>query len=157
MLVKIAFTEAYVEIQATYLVPAGSGFQHVEDVDADGVRIAVYGRSAYGLWLDRNIHHATLVRSDGMDASFDQFVNEGLEALAGLRPRLSEDVKKLPGARVLDGRFTAVQQALGTAKTNPNGAAFLADFAEEARTSGLVASLIEKHGVVGRLTVAGES
>ena len=92
---------------------------------------------------------------EGIQESFDQFVQLELEALAGLRPRLIDDVKKLPGARILDGQFTAVQQAIGTAKTNPNGAAFLADFVEEAKASGMVAGLIEKHGVVGRLTVAG--
>lgn len=151
----IAFTEAYVEIEATYLVPAGSKFHHIEDVDAPGVRIAVSARSAYDLWLTRNIKNAELMRADGIQQSFDLFVQRELEALAGLRPRLIEDVEKLPGARILDGRFTTVQQAAGTAKTNPNGAAFLADFIEEAKASGFVASLLEKHGVVGRLTVAG--
>ena len=60
----------------------------------------------------------------------------------------------MPGARILDGQFTAVQQAIGTAKQNPAGAAFLRAFVEEAKASGLVARLIEKHGVVGRLSVA---
>ena len=152
---KISFTEAYVEIQATYLVPTGSKLRHIADVDAKGVRISVSGRSAYDLWLTRNIENATLMPVEGIQESFDQFVQLELEALAGLRPRLIDDVKKLPGARILDGQFTAVQQAIGTAKTNPNGAAFLADFVEEAKASGMVAGLIEKHGVVGRLTVAG--
>src|SRR5438105_3153104 len=58
----IAFTPAYVEIEATYLVPAGSRLQTIADVDAPRVRIAVTARSAYGLWLDRNIKHAELVR-----------------------------------------------------------------------------------------------
>lgn len=151
----IAFTEAYVEIEATYLVPAGSRLRHIEDVDALGNRIAVAARSAYDLWLTRNIRNAELVRADGIDASFELFVQRELEALAGLRPRLVDDVERLPGARILDGRFTAVQQAVGTAKSNPNGAAFLADFVEEAKESGLVARLIDKHGVSGRLTVAG--
>ena len=62
--------------------------------------------------------------------------------------------QKIPGARILDGQFTAVQQAVGTARTHAAGAAFLRDFVEQAKASGLVASLIEKHGVVGRLSVA---
>ncbi len=60
----IAFTAAYAEIEATYLVPPGSVLKTITDVDATGVRIAVTGRSAYGLWLDRNIKHAELVRSE---------------------------------------------------------------------------------------------
>ena len=125
----------------------------IADVDRAGVRIAVTGRSAYGLWLDRNIKQAQLVRSDTLDSALEQFVRDKLEALAGLRPRLLSDVTKLPGARILDGQFTAVQQAIGTARKNSAGAAFLRGFVEEAKASGFVASLIERHKVVG-LSVA---
>ncbi len=150
---KIAFTPAYCEIEATYLVPAGSPFQAVGDVDRTGTRIAVRRGSAYDLWLERNIKHATMVRSDMADGPFNQFVAEKLEALASLRTQLLEDVKKLPGARILPGNFTTVQQAIGTAKSNTAGAAYLRDFVAEAKRSGLVARLIEKHHVVG-LSVA---
>jgi len=150
---KIAFTAAYCEIEATYLVPDNSRLTAIADVDQLGVRIAVTGRSAYGLWLDRNIRRATLLRSDTLDSAYDQFVRDRLDALAGLRPRLLSDVKKLPGARILDGQFTAVQQAIGTARQNVAGAAFLRSFVEEAKASGLIASLIARHKVVG-LSVA---
>jgi polar amino acid transport system substrate-binding protein len=150
---KIAFSPAYAEIEATYLVPAGSPLRTIADVDAAGVRIAVTGRSAYGLWLDRNIKHAELVRSDTLDSAYEQFVRDHLDALAGLRPRLLSDVEKLPGARIVDGRFTAVQQAVGTARKNAAGAAFLRDFVEEAKASGFVARLIERYKVRG-LSVA---
>jgi polar amino acid transport system substrate-binding protein len=149
----IVFTPAYVEIEATYLVPAGSPLKTVADVDRPGIRIAVSARSAYDLWLARNIKHAEVRRVNGIDASFNLFVDEKLEALAGLRPRLLSDVEKLPGARILEERFTAVQQAIGTAKKNTAGAAFLRAFVEEAKASGRVASLIERHNVRG-LTVA---
>jgi len=149
----IAFTAAYAEIEATYLVPSGSPLKTIADVDAAGVRVAVTGRSAYGLWLDRNIKHAELVRSETLDSAYEQFVRDRLEALAGLRPRLLADMSKLPGARILDGRFTAVQQAMGTPKKNTAGAAFLHDFVEEAKASGFIASLIERHKVNG-LSVA---
>ena len=149
----IAFTAAYVEIEATYLVPVGSAIRSIAEVDRPGVRIAVTGRSAYGLWLERNVKQATLVRSDTLDSAYEQFVAERLEALAGLRPRLLSDVEKLPGARILHGQFSAVQQAVGTAKANGAAARFLAGFVEEAKASGFVASLIEKHKVQG-LSVA---
>jgi polar amino acid transport system substrate-binding protein len=152
---KIAFTPAYVEIEATYLVPAGSPLKTIADVDKPGVRIAVSARSAYDLWLARNIKHAEVVRSEGGGgAALKQFVDDKMDALAGLRPGLLSDLEKLPGARILDGQFTAVQQAVGTARTNPAGAAFLRDFVEEAKKSGLVARLIERHNVIGRLSVA---
>jgi polar amino acid transport system substrate-binding protein len=150
---KIAFTPAYVEIEATYLVPAGSPIQRIADVDRPGIRIAVTARSAYDLWLERNIRQATLVRGQNQANTIEIFQRDKLEALAGLRPGLLGDVQKMPGARILDGQFTAVQQAIGTAKANTAGAAFLEAFVAEAKSSGLVARLIEKHGVVGRLSV----
>lgn len=150
----IAFTAAYAEIEATYLVPAGSPLETIADVDAKGVRIAVSARSAYELWLSDNIQNAELVLAEGIQASFDLFVERKLDALAGLRPRLVDDVKKLAGSRILDGRFTAVQQAIGTKRDRPKAAAFLREFVEESKASGFVESLIRKHGVEGRLTVA---
>jgi polar amino acid transport system substrate-binding protein len=150
---QITFTAAYVEIEATYLVPAGSRLTSIAAVDAAGVRIAVTGRSAYGLWLDRNIKHAELVRTDTIASAYDRFVQEKLDALAGLRPGLLADMDKLPGAKILDGKFTSVQQAIGTGKKNTAGAAYLREFVEEAKASGLVARLIERHKVRG-LSVA---
>ncbi|MEM7249902.1 MAG: GNAT family N-acetyltransferase [Pseudomonadota bacterium] len=150
----IDFTAAYVEIEATYLVPAGSPLKTIADVDKPGVRIAVAARSAYDLWLERNIKNAELVRVTGLDASMEIFVNDKLDALAGLRPRLITDVESLPGATILDGQFTAVQQAIGTPKGNAAGLQFLVSFVEEAKANGFVAGLIDKHGVQGRLSVA---
>ena len=150
---KIAFTAAYTEIEATYLVPAGSKITAIDQVDRPGIRIAVSARSAYDLWLERNIKHATVLRVEGGAGALATFRDQGLEALAGLRPGLLTDVEKLPGARILDGQFTAVQQAIGTQKRNGAGAAFLREFVEEAKASGLVARLIEQHKVRG-LSVA---
>jgi polar amino acid transport system substrate-binding protein len=150
---EIDFTSPYVEIEATYLVPAGSPIRSIADVDRKGVRIAVAGRSAYDLWLSRNVKHAELVRGDSIEHSYQLFVKDELEVLAGLKPRLLEDVARLPGARILEGHFTAVQQAIGTPKGRPEGAAYLRRFAEDIKASGLVAQLIERHGVRG-LSVA---
>jgi polar amino acid transport system substrate-binding protein len=150
---KITFTTAYCEIEATYLVQPNSPFKTVADVDRAGARIAVRRGAAYDLWLERNIKHATVLRSDSADGPLNQFITEKLEALASLRPALLNDVKKVPGAAILPGNFTAVQQAIGTAKTNVAGAKFLQDFVDEAKRSGLVARLIEKHHVAG-LSVA---
>ena len=149
---EIAFTPAYVEIEATYLVPAGSPIKAIGDVDKAGVRIAVSERSAYDMYLRRTLQNAKLVHAKGLDASYKLFLDEKLDVLAGLKPRLLEDVAKTPGARLLEGRFTAVQQAIGTPIARKSGAAWLEDFVQEAKR-GMVAQLIAKHGVKG-LSVA---
>jgi polar amino acid transport system substrate-binding protein len=152
---KIEFTAAYVEIEATYMVWDGSAFNSIDDVDKPGVRIAVSGRSAYDLYLSRTLQHAELVRAKGLPGAQALFVDEKLDALAGLRPAMNDALPDIPGAKILDGKFTAVQQAVGCKKSSAAAAKFLSDFVEESKANGLVASLIEKHGVVGRLSVAG--
>jgi polar amino acid transport system substrate-binding protein len=151
---KIDFTAAYVEIEATYLVPPGSPIQSIAEVDVKDNRIAVTARSAYDLWLERNIHNATLVRGNSQAEVVEMFLKEKMEALAGLRPGLIGEVAKIPGSRMLEGQFTAVQQAIGTPKKNAAGAAYLKQFVENAKRTGAVAILLQKHGVVGRLSVA---
>ena len=150
---EIDFTAAYVEIEATYLLPAGSPLKSIEDVDRKGVRIAISERSAYDLYLTRTLKHAELVRIRGGDEAFKRFVDDKLDALAGLRPRLITDQANLPGSRILDGNFTSVQQACGTPKGRPAAAQYLRAFIEDAKASGLVARLIADNKVRG-LTVA---
>ncbi len=146
---EIAFTPAYLEIEATYLVPAGSTIRSIGEVDRTGVRIAAAEKSAYDLYLTRTLKHATLLRAPGIDASYEMFVADGLEALAGLKPRLVSDAAKLPGSRILEGRFTAVQQAIGTPIGRDAGAAWLREFAAHVKANGLVAQAIARHGVQG--------
>jgi polar amino acid transport system substrate-binding protein len=146
---EIAFTAAYLEIPVTFLVPAGSPIRAIADVDREGVRIAVADRSAYDLFLSRNIKKAQLVRAQGIDGSYELFVREKLDVLAGLKPRLVSDAEKLPGSRILDGQITGVQQAVGTPKMRAAAAQFLGSFVEDLKQSGLVSQIIAKHGVRG--------
>ena len=148
------FTAAYVEIEATYLVPPASPIQLVEEVDQPGNRISVSKGSAYGLWLENNVQKAELCPIVGGDAAFDQFVNDKMDALASLRPRLLTEKDKLPGSRILDGQFSAVQQAVGVNKNNPEAYEWLKGFVEDAKASGMIAGFIETHGVQGKLSVA---
>lgn len=149
---KIDFSTAYVEIEATYLVPAGSPLKHASEVDRPGNRIAVSARSAYDLWLTRNIKQAQLLHAEGFEATFALFVEQKLEAMAALKPGLLGDVARLPGSRILEGNFTTVQQSIGVPKGRLAAATYLQSFVDEIK-KGLVAQLIAKHNVKG-LSVA---
>ncbi len=146
---QISFTAAYLEIEATYLVPPGSPLRTIADVDQKGIRIIVPAKAAYDLYLTRTLQHATLTRAAGAEAAFKTFVSEKMDALAGLKPRLVIDHDNLPGSRILEGRFTAVQQAAGTPKGHDVGASYLREFVEDVKAAGLVARTIEKNGVRG--------
>ncbi len=146
---EIAFTAAYLEIPVTYLVPAGSPIRALADVDRDGVRIAVMEKSAYDLFLTRHLKHAQLQRAASIDGSYQLFVKENLEALAGLKPRLVTDAETLPDSRVLEGQITSVKQSIGTLHGREAGAEYLREFAEDVKASGLVAQLIAQYRVRG--------
>jgi len=123
--------------------------QQIADLDREGVRVAVSERSAYDLFLTRNLKKAQLVRAKGIPASYDAFIAQKLEALGGLKPKLVEEQARTPGSRVLDGQITGVQQAIGAPKGRGAASKYLREFAEDVKRSGLVARIIEKHGVKG--------
>ena len=149
----MTFSAAYVEIEATYMVPPGSPITSIDQVDKKGVKVVTSARSAYGLWLENNIKNAELIQIAGLDGAFNKFRDDKIDVLAGLRPGLLKDIAKMPGATILPGKFSAVQQAVGCNKPAAEGARYIAHFVENAKKSGLVASLIEKHKVNG-LSVA---
>ena len=146
---EIDFSPAYLEIETSYLVPAGSPIRAIDDVDRPGVRIAIADRAAYDLYLSRSLKHAQLVRAEGIEGSYKLWVAEKLDALAGLKPRLVTDAEKHPGSRVLDGSFTAVQQSIGTPKGRDAVAQYLRAFVTEGKATGLFAKVIQQNGVRG--------
>jgi polar amino acid transport system substrate-binding protein len=145
----MSFTAAYLEIEATYLVAAASPLRAVAEVDRAGVRVAAPARANYELFLSRNLENAQLVQAPSADAAFDLLVTGKVDALAGLKQALIGYADKLPGSRMLDGRFMAVQQSIAVPKGREAGLSYLRGFVEEAKASGLVARAIERTGARG--------
>lgn len=150
---EITFSAPFAEADATYLVPAGSPLRTAADVDQKGVRIAVSAKGGNDLFLTRTLKNATLVRAPNPEATFKLFVADKLEAYANLKPSLLASADKLPGSRVVEGRYTVIGYSAGVPKGRDAGAKYLSEFIEDAKVSGLVAKSIEKSGVRG-LTVA---
>jgi polar amino acid transport system substrate-binding protein len=146
---EISFTAPYLEIEGTYLVPAGSPLRAIADVDRAGVRIGVSSKSAYDLFLSRSIQHAQLVHAPDPNAAFELLVTGQVDVVAGVRQHLVNSAERLPGARVLDGRFMAIQQALGLPRGRDAAAKYLYEFIEDVKASGLVSRAIEKAGIRG--------
>jgi polar amino acid transport system substrate-binding protein len=138
---EVAFTAPYVIIEGVYMVPKGSPLNAVADVDRDGVRIGVNKASAYDLYLSRTLKHAELVRGE---SGIDLFVNEKLEAAAGVKQPLVAYAKTNPGVRVLDGRFMEIRQAMGTPHGRPAASRYLHAFIEEMKASGFVADALKR-------------
>jgi polar amino acid transport system substrate-binding protein len=145
----LSFTAPYIEIEGTYLVPAQSPIQSIAEVDREGVRVGISANSAYDLFLSRSLRHAQPVRAPDPSAAFQLIVEGKVDVVAGVKQHLLANAEKLPGARVLDGRFMAIQQALGIPKARQAGAIYLREFIEDVKASGFVAQAIAKAGIRG--------
>jgi len=135
----------YVLIGATAMGVHGL-VRATEDVDRPGVRIAVGNGSAYELYLSRTIRHAQLVRAATGSEAIEQFFRDGLEVVAGVKSPLVRYAQAHAGLRVMDGRFMAIEQAMGTPKGRDAGASYLRGFVEELKASGFVAEALARHG-----------
>jgi len=145
----MSFTPAYLEIDATYLVPGNSPLRAAAEVDRAGVRVSAPARANYELFLTRNLKHAQLVSTQGTAAAFDLLVTGEVDALAGLKQGLLDLLGRLPGSRILEGRFMGVQQSIAVPKGRDAGLAYLRRVVENAKRSGLVARAIERTGARG--------
>jgi polar amino acid transport system substrate-binding protein len=145
----MSFTAAYLEIEATYLVPGASPLRTAAEVDREGVRVSAPARANYELFLSRNLEHARLVSTESNQLAFDMLESGQVEAMAGLTQALHDRLPQLPGARVLEGRFMGVQQSIAVPKGRDAGLAYLRRVVEEAKASGLVARAIERTGARG--------
>ena len=153
---EIVFSPTYLEIDATYLVPPGSPLRTTQDVDAEGVRIAITARSVYEYYLLKHLMRAKLMNAPSTHAAYELFATSKLDALVGLRPRLVVDSRMMPGSRVLDGRFMMVEQSIASPRGRDIGAKYIREFLEEVKASGFIAQSLEKNGVRG-ITVASKS
>jgi polar amino acid transport system substrate-binding protein len=146
---EIGFTAPHLLIEGTYLVPGGSPYTRADEIDREGVRIAVSEKSAYDHFLTRRIKHATLVRGTGNSAGLGLLQAGRADVIAGVRQLLLMDQVKLPGSRVLADRFMTIEQAMGLPKGRDAGLAYAREFIEEMKASGFVARSLEKSGVRG--------
>ncbi len=143
------FTAPYVVIEGAYLTAADSPIRRNEDVDRPGVRVVVGRDSAYDLYLKRELKQAVLVRAPSSPAVTDMMVAQRIEVAAGVKQQLQADAKRLPGLRLIDGRFMVINQAMAVPKTRAAGVGYLSDFVETMKASGFIADALARHGIDG--------
>ena len=150
---SITFSHPYTLIESTFLVRESSKINSLKDVDKKDVRIAVAERSAYDLWLTENIKNAELIRAKSIDLSFKIFEDNSYEVLAGLKPRLIDDLKNTKNCKILPGAFTFIKQCIGSKPGNLEAEKFINNFIEKNTKNGFIESLLLKHNVLGKLSV----
>lgn len=147
---EISFTLPYVLIEGSYLVREDSPLQRNDEVDQAGVRVTVGLGSAYDLYLTRTLKQAHIVRAPSSPAVVDTFIAQNLEVAAGVTQQLQADARRIPGLRLLPGRFMVIEQAMGTPKSRGQATAdSLRAFVEDMKASGFVADALKRHGIQG--------
>lgn len=146
---EISFTAPYVVIEGAYLVAETSPLRGNDEVDRHGTRVGVIVGSAYDLFLSRELERAAIVREDSFEAVLNLWIAGMLECVAGVKPQLEAAARRLPGLRLLPGRFMTINQAMGTPRGREAGAKYLHDFVEQMKRSGFVAGAFARHRIEG--------
>ena len=149
----IDFSNAYVVIDANFLLKPNIAAKTNVEIDRPGVTIAVSERSAYDLWLSDNFTKARIIRAPSIAAAHQMFNNGDVDVLASLKPKLLEELATTTSYRMIDEPFTAVKQSIGVKKGQPQAVAYLNRLIARKIRDGSIAGSLEKHGVTGKLTV----
>jgi polar amino acid transport system substrate-binding protein len=145
---RIEFTTPYVLIDGSYLVREGSSIRLNGEVDQKDTVVVVGERSAYDLYLSRELKYARIVRAPTSPSVADLFIEIGGDVAAGVRQQLEADAKRFAGLRLLEGHFMVIQQAMGICKSRGREPAeFLNGFIEEIKRSNFLTQALSRHRI----------
>jgi polar amino acid transport system substrate-binding protein len=146
---QVDFSNPFLQSDLTYLVAAGSTIQSVADADQSGIRIAAPRGDTSDLLLTRALKRAELVRTDNTAAALELLRTGGVNAIALNRPSLITQSATLPGSRVLSDGFADFYSAMAVPKGHDGWLAYINEFIEDAKVSGLVNRMIETLAMQG--------
>ena len=154
---EIAQSPPYVQIEGAYLVRNDSPLKSNDEVDRKGHRVVVGRNSAYDLYLSRELKQAQIVRTDTSAAVVEDMLKNSYEVAAGVKQQLENDARRLPGVRLLPGRFMVINQAMASQRNKEAGARYVREFIEEMKASGFVAKALERHKQTAVVAPPGDS
>ena len=149
----IDFSDPYVNIDANFLFREEDNFKNNNDIDQSGIKIAVFERSAYDLWLTENFKKAELIRVNSIEESHNLFKENKVNILAGLKPKLIDEMKKNNNYEMIQSPFTYIKQSIGIKKGNPEVLDFINKFISNNIKEGYVKSLLQQHNVEDKLSI----
>ena len=149
----IDFSNPYINIDANFLLRKNSEINQNNDVDNKNNKIAVVNRSAYDLWLSDNYKNAEIIRAKTIIETHNLFYNHDANILAGLKPKLLEELKNNNEFKLIDEPFTFIKQSIGIKKGKPKAIDFINNFVSKIIKDGTVQSLLEKYELVDKLSI----
>ena len=149
----IDFSNPYVNIDANFMFRRKNNFLNNIEINSTAIKIAVVERSAYDLWLTENFKNAKLIKVNTIDESHKLFRNGDVDVLAGLKPKLIDELKTSDDFKIITNPFTYIKQSIGIKKGNPEILVFLNKFITKLIKDGFVESLLVKHKVQNKLSI----
>jgi polar amino acid transport system substrate-binding protein len=143
------FAPPHLSVDLTFLIAPGSAIKSVAEADSTGVSIAAARGAATTLYLERTLKQARLTPAENEPAAFDLIKQGRAQAYAQNRYMLLDLAAGLPGARVLDDRFSSAEMCLVLPKGRPAALGYVGAFVRHAKASGLVKNAIERAGLRG--------
>jgi polar amino acid transport system substrate-binding protein len=143
------FAPPHLVVDLTYLVAPGSVLRSVPAADVTGVRIAAARGAATALFLERALKAAKLTLAENEPAAFELLRSGQADALAQNRFLLLGLAERLPGARVLEDRFSSAEMTFVLPKGRAAALEYVGAFVAEAKRSGLVSQAIDAAGLRG--------
>ena len=150
---SIDFSNSYVNIDANFIFRNKDNFKTNDDVNSVGTKVAVLERSAYDLWLTENFKNVNLVRVNTIEESHKLFRENKVHVLAGLKPKLIEEIKSNEEFDMITVPFTYIKQSIGIKKGNPEILDFLNSFISKLIKEGFIEDLLKKHNVQNKLSI----
>jgi polar amino acid transport system substrate-binding protein len=146
---NLAAAHPHIGVENTYLVPAGSPFQLVGDVDRAGVRVSVAQGNSPDLYLTSHLRSALLVRFPTVPDALAAVRQGTVDAFAGARDTALGFLPQMPSGRVLPDDFATFYLGINVSPSHPAALAYLNGFVERAKRSGLIQEAINRAGLVG--------
>ncbi len=140
------FSPPYLQSEYTMLVPAGSSIRSIADADKPGIRIAAVRNHSSTMTLTSAIKQAEVILGENELAAFELLRAGRADAFASTRQYLLRASRNLAGSRVLADYYGANLNRVVVPKSHPGWLAYVTEFVEGAKASGLVQKAIDRDG-----------
>ena len=143
---KVDFGPAYYFIASTYLVPAGSTIQSIDEVNRPGVRIVGISNTTTVRSARRTAPNASVQEVPSVELMTEMARTKQGDAFALSHDSFTGLLPKLPGARVLAGHFQQTGIAVAVSKGRGEALALASALLEDAKRSGAVRRALDAAG-----------
>ncbi len=149
----IDFSKPYINIDANFIIKKKNQIENNEEINSKNIKIAVVNKSAYDFWLSDNFKNAEIIRAKSINDSHKIFNDGKADVLAGLRPKLVEEIRKNHNLKIIDKPFTFIKQSIGIKKGNQEIILLINKFISKIISDGTIKKLLAKHKLENKLTI----